>query len=167
MIKIRPPREGDSPKAFLSIINELIAEDTYILREKKLTLKAEKTWLKAQLGGIKEGNIVMFNAWIGSKIVASCAANRGTGKEKQNVLLGMMVRKDYRRKGLGELLLCRTIATVKKKLKPKHIYLSVIDGNKPAMNLYKKVGFREIARLPGWFLHRGKYHDSVFMLLKK
>lgn len=167
MLEIRQPRKSDSPKAFLDIINELIEEDTFLQNDKLLTLKQEKAWLDGQLAAIKKGKTILLNAWDGKRIIGSCGANREEGKQRQNVSIGLMVRKEFRGRGLGEMLLRRAISLARKKLKPKNIFLSVTEGNTPAMGLYKKIGFREVARLPEWRLHRGKYHDVVYMLLKR
>jgi ribosomal protein S18 acetylase RimI-like enzyme len=42
--------------------------------------------------------------------------------------------------------------------------LSVFEGNSPAQALYRKAGFEEYGRLPGW-LQEG-YVDEIFMTLK-
>lgn len=41
-LDIRPPRKSDSVKAYLDFIGELIGEDTFILINKKPTLKEQK-----------------------------------------------------------------------------------------------------------------------------
>jgi ribosomal protein S18 acetylase RimI-like enzyme len=44
------------------------------------------------------------------------------------------------------------------------VWLSVFEGNSPAQALYRKAGFEEYGRLPGW-LQEG-YVDEIFMTLK-
>ena len=44
------------------------------------------------------------------------------------------------------------------------VWLSVFEGNSPALALYRKTGFEESGRVPGW-LQEG-YVDEVFMTLK-
>ena len=54
----------------------------------------------------------------------------------------------------------------KGKAPAKNIYLTVIADNKPAIALYNKVGFiKIIGRYPKWFRHKGKYLDSLTLLL--
>ena len=43
----------------------------------------------------------------------------------------------------------------------------VYSENKIAWSLYTKLGFRAFARFPNWTLHRGKYRDHLYMILKK
>ena len=51
-ISIRPILKTDSPKAFRDFICELIDEDTYLLVNKKPTMKEERIWLKDKIDGI-------------------------------------------------------------------------------------------------------------------
>jgi len=44
------------------------------------------------------------------------------------------------------------------------IWLSVFEGNSPALALYRKTGFEESGKVPGW-LQEG-YVDEIFMTLK-
>jgi ribosomal protein S18 acetylase RimI-like enzyme len=54
--------------------------------------------------------------------------------------LGIGVRKDYRRRGIGKRLIERTIARAKEK-GLERIELEVFASNRPAIRLYEKVGF--------------------------
>ena len=45
------------------------------------------------------------------------------------------------------------------------IELGVIPANLPAVNLYRKVGFKTVARLPRKLKHFGTYHDEEIMFL--
>jgi ribosomal protein S18 acetylase RimI-like enzyme len=49
--------------------------------------------------------------------------------------------------------------------KPKTIRLNVFQGNKSALVLYKKLGFRKVARIPKQFQYKGKLEDEIVMLL--
>ena len=44
------------------------------------------------------------------------------------------------------------------------VWLGVFDGNTIAQKLYRKAGFEEFGRVPGW-LQEG-YVDEIFMTLK-
>lgn len=166
IVDIVPLTEKIPTKLLLDHINSLIAEDTFLLLDKKLTLKHEEAWKKGMLKGVRNGNNLYFIAMYKRCIVGTCGAKRDMGKESNNVIIGIAVTKDFRIAGLGEFLIRKTITEVKKKLKPRNIYLHVADPNKPAKALYKKVGFKEMARFPKWAKHKGKYVDVVWMLLK-
>ncbi|MDO8554879.1 MAG: GNAT family protein [Candidatus Micrarchaeota archaeon] len=164
---IRPFKKSDSANASLIFISELIDEEVYILYDRKMTLKEEKAWLKDKLRELRHNQQVALSVWDGQKLVAVCDAKKGKMKERDNTLIGIAILKAYRGKGLGEKLLRAIIKLAKEKLKPKNIYLSVFADNKVAQNLYKKVGFRQFAIFPKWMKHKGKYVDSLYMLLAK
>ncbi len=167
MATIRPIRKTDRAEAFLDFISELIDEDTYLLVNKKPTLKEERIWLSNKRTAIKDKKEIAFTAWDGRILAGICDAKRGPFKQGDNVLLGIALRKKYRGQGLGEKLLRLTIASVKKMFKPKNIWLSVYRDNEVAQRLYKKVGFRTFARLPEWIKHKGRYLDEHYMILSK
>jgi len=166
VVEIVPLSAKIPTKWFLDFINRLITEDTFLQVDKKLTLKQETEWKKNMIKGVKDGNQIYFAALYGKRIVGACDAKRGRGKESDNIMFDIAVAKDFRRAGLGEFLMRKTIAETKKKLKPRNIYLYVANLNKPAKSLYEKAGFKEIARFPKWMKHKGKYIDVVWMLLK-
>jgi len=165
-LEIRPMRKSDSAKPYHDYICELIEENTHLLMDKKPTLNEEKKWLKEKLKAKSRNEDIYLGAWQGKMLVGSCEARKGRYKERNNIAIGIAIRKSYRGKGLGGYLIRRVIALAKKKLKPKNIYLYVSNENVPAKSLYKKVGFREFARFPKWELHNGRYIDSIYMLLK-
>jgi ribosomal protein S18 acetylase RimI-like enzyme len=154
-------------KKLLEYINSFISENSFLTHDKPLTLKQEKEWMLGTLKGIKNKEQLYYCAIYENKIVGGCTARQGLGRERQNIILGIAVRNGFRRTGLGEFLMRKAIAESKKKLSPKNIYLSVAALNKPAKSLYEKLGFVEMARFPKWIKRNGKYHDVIWMLLKK
>ena len=153
-------------KWFLDYINIIVAEDTFLLHTRKMTLKQEEEWKKNTIKSVKAGKEIYLAAIYGKRVVGSCSATKNAGRESDNVVIGIAISKDFRREGLGEFLMRKTIAEAKKKLKPKNIYLHVAKPNKPAKKLYEKVGFREMAIFPKWMKYKGKYHDVIWMILK-
>jgi ribosomal protein S18 acetylase RimI-like enzyme len=59
------------------------------------------------------------------------------------------------------------IKLAKKELRPglKIIRLSVYSNNKIAIALYKKYGFKEVAKIPKQIQYKGKLIDEIIMLL--
>lgn len=62
-------------------------------------------------------------------------------EDDEYYLSALTVDKRYRRKGIGSLLLRRSIETARIK-SCKNVVLEVDGGNEPAIGLYKKFGFR-------------------------
>jgi len=76
---------------------------------------------------------------------------------------GIYVRADYQGLGVGTMLM-EASKTLAMRLHLGRVWLSVFEGNSPALALYRKTGFEESGRVPGW-LQEG-YVDEVFMTLK-
>ena len=158
-------KKDADPKEYLRFINKLIEERSYILMDKKATLKEEKEWVKRNAEALKKKTGYTLSARVDGKLAGNSDATKGKYKEKDNVSLGIALAKEYRGLGLGERLLKLNIKYAKKMFRPRNIYLTVFSTNKRAHAVYKKVGFREIARLPKWINHYGKYVDLLIMKL--
>jgi len=77
--------------------------------------------------------------------------------------LGIVVRAEYQGLGVGTMLM-DAVKTLAMRLHLARVWLGVFDGNTPAQKLYRKAGFEESGRVPGW-LQEG-YVDEIFMTLK-
>jgi len=73
------------------------------------------------------------------------------------------VRPDYQGLGVGTMLM-EASKTLAMRLHLGRVWLSVFEGNSHALALYRKTGFEESGKVPGW-LQEG-YVDEVFMTLK-
>ncbi|MFH1246886.1 MAG: GNAT family protein [Candidatus Micrarchaeota archaeon] len=151
-----------------SYFEKIVMEEPepFILVNEPPTLKEEEKWLKEQKQKIAKKNELMLVALKNGEIIGNSSGHRERHRNSDKVALGIILAKKYRRLGLGKKLLVELLKLIKKKLKPRTIYLNVFALNKPALALYKKLGFVEIARLPKWIKVRGKYCDFVFMVLK-
>jgi GNAT superfamily N-acetyltransferase len=76
---------------------------------------------------------------------------------------GIFFRSDYQGLGVGTMLM-EASKTLAMRLHLGRVWLSVFEGNSPAQALYRKAGFEENGKLPGW-LQEG-YVDEIFMTLK-
>ena len=134
----------------------------------KMTLKKEIAFLSDQLKSVKSKKIVYLVAEDKKKglIVGTASVRLQSGAQDHVGNLGITIRKEYRRLGLGKFLMKEIINLAKKELKPrpKIIRLSVFHANKAAINLYKKIGFKKAARIPRQFRHGGELLDEVVMV---
>ena len=76
--------------------------------------------------------------------------------------LGMYVRADYQGLGVGTMLM-EAAKVLARRLHSSRVILSVFEGNTPAETLYRKAGFVECGRIPGW-LQEG-YVSEKYMVL--
>ena len=92
---------------------------------------------------IKSGGFI-FCALLGGKVVGVCALMKIDGNPLYGYELAKLaVDKSARGLGLGEKL-CRAAIEKAKSLSKKQIYIESNTRLKPAIALYKKLGFREI-----------------------
>jgi ribosomal protein S18 acetylase RimI-like enzyme len=162
---------GISPKenvrALLKHINQLVAEDGYLMVDRRVSLAEEKKWLKENVDACRKGKMVHLVAGYNGQIAGDSSARLDKGREERNAVVGIAVSKGFRWQGLGEFMLRAVISEAKRRLKPAMIYLTAAKPNRAAIDLYRRVGFRQVAVLPKWMDCRGKRIDKIVMVLKK
>ena len=159
---LRTPKISDA-KTALAFINALVEEDAQILVNKKVTLKEEKKWLEGMLKRIRKNEVHMISVFDGKENVGSAAVERGLWRQSHVGTIRISVKRDYRGIGLGTLLLKKIIEVAKKDSGIKVLTLGVYAGNTIARNLYHKIGFKTIAKLPKRILYKGKFADEYMM----
>lgn len=164
-LKIRKMKKNESVEELLEFINELVKEDTYLNINEIITYEEEKKYLQDTLKSMKKGDSVELVAEIEGKIVGRAGAKKGRGRQRENVAVGIVIKKNFRGKGFGKKLFKEIIVAAKEKLNPKNIYLEVLAPNEVAISLYEKLGFKEIARLKSWSKYRDEYVDNIIMVL--
>lgn len=75
---------------------------------------------------------------------------------------GIIVGQGFRNQGIGTYLMNSIIHLAKEKFKIELLHLQVYAEN-PAMNLYKRFGFKEFGRQNSWIKERDRYVGRVFM----
>jgi len=167
-IKIREFSRNDlkRPKEFQDYINSLVEEDALILINKKFSLEEEKKYLKKELKKIKSGKQIKVIAEENNLIVGVSEIFIYSYRKSHIGELGISIRKGYRGIGLGTYLIKKVIKLAKKRLKPKLkiIRLGVFPPNKPALALYKKLGFKKVAKIPKHIQYKGKLIDEIIMI---
>lgn len=153
-------------KEFLGFINSLIREEAKILVKKELTLKEEKEKLKRFLESIGKKTMIFLVAEHDGKIIGTTSIDLGRGRKDHIGGFGITIIQDYRGIGLGKHLISEVIRLARKELnpKPKIIQLEVYTNNKPAINLYKKTGFKIVAKIPKQIQYKSKLIDELIML---
>jgi len=80
-----------------------------------------------------------------------------------NGLFTLFVKKSWRNKGIGKILLQQLLDWAKTNHLIRKVSLNVFSTNKNAIALYKKYGFKQEGYCPGDMIIDGKYVDSVLM----
>jgi RimJ/RimL family protein N-acetyltransferase len=109
-------------------------------------------------------NSAVFGAFRGTEELAGVAGffvEPGPKHAHKGMLVGMYVRPDARRAGVGRLLVEAVIEHARSRV--ELIQLSVISDNRAARRLYASLGFEEYGFEKRAMKYRGRYHDEVLM----
>ena len=160
----REPRQGDAPQ-FMRLINDVIDEpNSGIMMNSHTKFEDERKWVRGRIEGIKRRRLVMLTAIVDGQIKGNCDVTIDGWKRAHRAVLGIIVAKNLRGKGVGEALMRRTIELAERRLNAiEFIDLSVLDYNRRAKNLYSKLGFVEIARIPKGIKEGTRYYDELLM----
>jgi len=159
----RQPKMGDA-KACLDYINELVKEGAPININKRVTLKAERAWLRWQIDEIKRGRVIMLVAERSGEIVSICELRRRTYKMSHVANFGIGVKRKYRRLGIAETI-SREVLRGAERGGIKIVRSCVFEDNEPSRALHRKLGFVREAVLKDEIEDNGEYKDAIMMSL--
>lgn len=172
LIKIREISEDDIQRAqeFLEYFNSLVEEEAMICLDRKKNLEQEIKWLNSNLEAQQKKKKVVTIAEDekNRRIVGIAEITLKSERQSHVGELGISVKKEYRGKGVGKMLLDSVLSLAVEKLdpKPQIIRLSVFSENDVAINLYRKAGFIEVAVVPEQYQYKGKKVDEIIMIKK-
>ncbi|MCK9445262.1 GNAT family N-acetyltransferase [bacterium] len=163
-ITFREPKTSDV-KSALEMINSLVEEKAYITVQKKLTLKEERAYFKNILKDAKKKMRIDLMLDINGEVCGSAGVwLLDDGIRKHVGEIGIALKKNARGKGLGEKLFKKTMEKAIKELNVKIVTLFVYKGNKVAINLYKKMGFKKLGVIKNGVSYYGKLIDNYLMI---
>ena len=167
---VRYPKWEDLD-VMLEYINNLSQEDTFITYSGETIIKKEQMeFLVKTFEEMESLHRVFLCCVVGDQLAGTCEVRRKlTGKKRTRhvAALGIVIAKKFRGQGIGFNLLKTVIKEAKAKIPGlKMIALNVYEENEIAQSMYKKLGFREVARIPRAILYRGKYMDRVTMVME-
>lgn len=163
IVVFRKPKWTDLD-GLLDFINSVVREDAPINLTAEVSRNEEVEFLARRLVEIEKGNIVQLVVEIKGEIVGNADIARHVGRQSHVGTLGIIVRSGFRRIGIGAKLIEKLISEAEKE-GMKLITLQVNETNIPAITLYKNLGFKEIGRTPKAIFWKGKYVDSVTMIV--
>jgi ribosomal protein S18 acetylase RimI-like enzyme len=86
-------------------------------------------------------------------------------KLSHQCLFAIIVSENFRNKGVGKTLLEHIMEKAKEKFKIELLHLEVYQGN-PAINLYRRMGFKEYGIEPRFIKEKGEYISKIMMQKK-
>ena len=112
-----------------------------------------------------EGGHLTLGAWRGTELVGAIGLERDARLKVRHIghVVGMMVRDDARRHGIGRALLDALIDEAREPAHLELLTLTVTDGNSNAVSLYKRAGFARFGTLHKAIKLGDRYHDKIHM----
>ena len=163
---IRSAQISDA-EGVLEQIKSVFAESEYTVTiidddMSDFTVDKGKEWINKH---IEQPGHLFIVAEVDGRIVGSADLHNGNRKRIQHVgTLGITVIKDFRGLGVGKALMEALLNWALDNPLIEKIGLEVFDVNKPAIELYNKLGFIEEGRkAKGIKLGQDSYVDSILM----
>jgi GNAT superfamily N-acetyltransferase len=116
----------------------------------------------------RERGQFVLGAWSGNRLVGAIGCERDRRRKVRHIahVIGMMVRPELRRLGIGRELLQGLIGECRRIEGLEMLTLTVTAGNPAAVRLYEQSGFVSYGKLPRAIrLGPGEYHDKLHMVL--
>jgi len=156
------------PEKFQKFINSFVQEDAMLLTNTKKSKKDESKWLASRIKEVKQHKTVYLLAESNNEIIGSCSVSILKERKSHIGELGIAIKQGFRGMGIGRYLMTTLIKMAKTELKPKPkiIELSVFENNKPAIALYKKMGFKTAAKIPNHLQYKSNLVSEIIMQLK-
>ncbi|MHA1689737.1 MAG: GNAT family N-acetyltransferase [Promethearchaeota archaeon] len=148
--------------------NEVVEEGIYLpVFIPVLTEQEKRSWYDH----VKKGHEICVVAEYPAlknphNIIGQCEISNSEWDAASHVgILGIIVRKELRNRGVGRALIDFAVREAKRINNKKKIILSCFSNNKRALHLYKKLGFKKVGVRKKQFYLNSAYHDEVLMEL--
>jgi RimJ/RimL family protein N-acetyltransferase len=159
-VQIRPSRESDAASA-RDAVNAVAAEKWYLATVDGFSLEETRSFLKRVI----DGALPQVMALVEEEVVGFCDILPNTAKGFAHVgRLGMGVRFEWRRQGIGRRMLAACLSLARKADIEK-VELEVFSDNLAAIRLYESFGFGQEGRKVRGRKLEARYQDVVLMAL--
>ena len=146
----------------IEYINGLVEEHAHITKTEKVTRESEAEWLGQRLAEIENGHVIHLVAEVTGKVVGAGEVSLLPEERSHTAYLGIGISKSHRDRGLGTALM-QALKDLSKKAGLDILILDVFATNNVAINLYEKIGFKEVGRIPKGIYRDGNYIDLMRM----
>lgn len=160
------PTEAAQRMAFLHCIN---AETDFMARGASDSPADEALVAGVIAEQLEDDSALEIAAWLDNRMIACGSISRIASaypRKRHRAQLGIAVLREYWGLGLGTAILSALIDAAPS-MGYTQIELSVVSQNTRALNLYRRLGFCEIGRIPDALrLDGGRRLDEILMVLK-
>lgn len=137
---IRTARESDAAK-LLSTFKQILKDSQWVLSEPdeiRLVVQDERRFIRKYL---KSKNSLLAVAVAGNEIIGVLNVDGGLRRRSKHVAsIGISISKKWRNMGVGTAMM-KYLFNWAKKARIRKVKLCVIVNNRPAIHLYRKLGF--------------------------
>jgi ribosomal protein S18 acetylase RimI-like enzyme len=164
-VVFREPKPADV-KQLMDFINSFVKEPrSGLLINRRVSLKDEKVWLKGWIADIRKRKGVLLLVEVEGKIKGSCSIPRLMWKSSHVADAGIALSVEVRGKGIGKALMEKAIQLARKRMRGlEMIQLKAFAYNERALELYRRLGFVEVGRIPRANKEGSDYFDDVLMV---
>jgi L-amino acid N-acyltransferase YncA len=164
-VTLRAPR-WDDLNDLMECINSLVEEGAEIMMDEKQNRQQEIDWLARALSRLEKDETIWVAAEVDGRLVGNSEVTRFSARRQSHVgVLGIAIRNGYRDIGIGREMMSVLIEE-SRKAGLKILILDVFATNARAKNVYGKLGFREVGRIPKGLFKDGEYVDEIRMALE-
>jgi ribosomal-protein-alanine N-acetyltransferase len=118
-------------------------------------------WTEGIFKGCLRAGYACFGLQMGNELVGYSISNWGAGESH---LLNLCIHQDWRRQGLGEMMLDHSISHARA-LDCHVMFLEVRPSNIDAGRLYRRRGFTEVGTRPAYYQADNGREDALVMRL--
>ncbi|HEY5532509.1 MAG TPA: GNAT family N-acetyltransferase [Candidatus Anoxymicrobiaceae bacterium] len=151
---------------FASFINSFAEEPEAMTSIKyRMTIEGERQYLKDTLFLMEAARRTFAVAECAGSIVGLAHVELMQGRKEHVGEFGILVARGHRGVGLGDAITAKVLADSTLLVpRPTILRLSVFANNEIATSLYRKHGFREVARIPEQFEFGESLVDELIMM---
>lgn len=167
-VSIRPLEDTEKDiQAALAFINAIRKEDVKVSNVgPPLTYEQEALWVKDLVKQITARKKLYYAVFCKDVMVAGVVIEKKADRSTHVGVFGITLAKEVRGQGLGSYLMKNILQEASKALSITHVQLACFANNTPAYNLYKKMGFEDVGRVPEMILYKGDLIDEIIMMKK-
>lgn len=157
--------DKDDAKDFGRMYNSIIKEGDFVMQLRPETPTETNRWVKEEIKKLIQNQKIQLLAVSDGKIIGQCGIiiEKQTGRTAHVGKYAISIQKDYREQGIGTVLSREAINLAKKHLGIKIAKLSLMEDNKRALALYKKLGFKEVGTIPNVIRRKSSYVGQTIM----
>lgn len=152
-------------EGLMNLTNFMVEEKAMISSQKKIDKKNIIRWVCKSLLELENKKKIVLVAEMNGQIIGKSFIKRKSNfTKKHSALLGIILKKEMRGKGIGGKLINIIVDKAVSLWKIKIVEMHVLGLNILAQKTYKKIGFNEVGKIKKGISYYGQYVDEIIMV---